>query len=92
MTGINPNAMTAGTSTGVTITGSGFMAGAGVNFENGSSSTPTVSNVAVLDANTLTVTVSVKSDGPRSNRVWDVRVTNPDGASSLLTGGFTVIP
>ncbi len=92
VTGIDPNSMQAGTTIDVTITGSGFEAGADVTFENGSGPTPSASNIVVVDASTITATVTAKSGGPPRDRVWDVRVTNPDGSSGVLVGGFTVTP
>lgn len=92
VTSINPSTMQMGTTIDVTIGGSGFAAGAGVTFENGSGPSPTTSNVVVGDANTITVTVTAKSGGPPRNRVWDVRVTNTDGSSGVLAGGLTVVP
>ena len=91
VTVIVPNSMTAGTSTGVTITGSGFAFGASVTFENGSGRTPTASAVVVMDATTITATVSVSDKGRKGARVWDVRVTNTGGSTGVLLGGFTVI-
>jgi len=44
----------------------------------------------VVDANTITATFSAKGGGPRGARDWDVRVTNPDGSTGALAGGFTV--
>jgi len=76
---------------GATITGSGFVAGAGVSFENGSGPAPAISNVNVAsDGESLTATVTAKSGGSPRNRVWDVRVTNPDSSSGVLVDGFTV--
>jgi len=92
VTNINPNTMQAGTTIGITITGSGFATGAEVNFEDGQGPPPTASNVVVVDANTITATVTAKSGGPPRNRVWDIRVTNPEGSSGVLADGFTVIP
>jgi len=91
---IEPNTMQAGTTEeGVTITGSGFMDGAEVTFENGDGPSPTASNVVVADdTNTITATVTAKSGGPPRDRVWDVRVTNTDGSSGVLVNGFTVNP
>jgi len=88
---ISPTSITAGSSVGVTITGSGFAAGAAVSFENGTGPAPSVSGVTVVDGGTMTATVSTKSGGPPGSRVWDVRVTNPDGSSGVLSGGFTVM-
>ncbi len=91
VTSIVPNTMRAGTTISVTITGSGFVAGANLTFENGVGPAPTTSNVVVV-ANTITATVTVGSGGPPRNRVWDVRVTNPDGSTGDLVDGFTVTP
>jgi hypothetical protein len=87
---ISPNTVAAGSAIDVTVTGSGFAPGATLAFENGSGPAPSVSNVAVLDANTITATVTTKRGGPRRDRLWDVRVTNPDGSSATLVGGLTV--
>ena len=94
VTGIDPNTIVAGnTIFNVTITGSGFKAGAEVTFENGSGPTPTASvalGAVAGDGKSLTATITTKSGGPPRNRVWDVRVTNPDNSSDVLDGGFTV--
>lgn len=93
VTSISPNTMLAGsTLTNVTITGSGFLAGAAVTLENGAGSTPATSNIVVGDENTITLTIKAKNGGPRRNRVWDVRVTNPDSSTGILSDGFTVKP
>lgn len=76
----------------VQITGSGFAAGADVAFENGSGPAPSASDVVVVDGGTLTATVTIKGGGPPRNRVWDVRVTNADGSTGVLSRGFTVTP
>jgi len=92
ITGINPNTMQAGATIEVTITGTGFVNGADVTLENGIGPAPTVSDVVVVDADTITATVYAKDGGPPKDRVWDVRVTNPDGSSAVLLQGFTVTP
>jgi hypothetical protein len=92
VTAITPNTLGAGTSTSATITGSGFAPGASVLFEGGAGATPTATNVVVTGGGTVTATVSVKSGGPRRNRVWNVRVTNSDGSTGVLAGGLTVTP
>jgi hypothetical protein len=84
---ITPNSAQAGSVISVTITGSGFSPGVAVSFENGSGQTPVVSNVVVVDANTITATVNVKNGGPGRDRVWDVRV-----GSAKLADAFTVFP
>jgi len=89
---INPNSVVEGGSVSVTISGSGFHAGALVSLEGGQGPTPKVSDVLVLDATTVEATISTKSGGPPKNRLWDVRVTNPDTSSGVLEDGFTVTP
>ena len=89
--GITPQVVQAGDSVTVTIAGAGFAAGAGVTFENGQGPSPSAANVTVDPLGTaITAIVNSKSGGPRGDRVWDVRVTNPDGRSAALVQGFTV--
>ncbi|HKJ69386.1 MAG TPA: hypothetical protein VKA68_15620, partial [bacterium] len=93
VTVIDPSSMQAGTTVDVIIYGSGFVSGASVTFENGNGPNPTASNISVPDGGTtITATVTAKSGGPPRNRVWDVRVTNPDGSTDVLVDGFTVTP
>ncbi|NIP79871.1 MAG: hypothetical protein GWM90_11880 [Gemmatimonadetes bacterium] len=51
---------------------------------------PDVLNVVVVDGNTITATIAAKIGGPKRDRLWDVRVTNANGASGVLVGGFTI--
>jgi hypothetical protein len=90
---ISPSSMKSGTSVGVTIKGSGFASSATVAFENGQGSTPTATSVKVVDANTVTATVTVaKLARPLpKDRVWDVRVSS-GGSSGVLPDAFTVTP
>jgi hypothetical protein len=92
VTGITPDTMGAGTTIDVTITGAGFAPGASVTFENGQGPTPSSADVLVLDSNTISARVTAGSGGPPRDRVWDVRVTNPDDETGVLTGGFTITP
>lgn len=89
---IAPNEMNAGTKVDVTIKGSGFANGASVGFENGEGPVPSASNVVVTDGAAITARVSVKPGGPRRDRLWDVRVTNPGGGSAVLQDGLRVHP
>jgi PKD repeat protein len=89
VTGVSPDTVNAGTSITVTIGGSGFVSGAKVTFENGAGPAPSA-KVSALSANSIGATVTVKSGGPSGSRIWDVRVTNPDGSSGVLASGFTV--
>lgn len=89
---VSPGSIVTGGTASVTVVGSGFVDGASLTFLNGSAGTPTASNVTVVDGNTLTADVYVKSGGPRRNRTWDVVVTNPDYSSATCTGCLIVIP
>jgi len=82
---ITPNSASRGSVSAVTITGSGFVQGMPVSFDNGSGQRPTATNVIVVDANTITANVTVKSGGGGRDRAWDVRV-----GSGVLPDGFTV--
>jgi VCBS repeat-containing protein len=93
VTDIQPNTVAAGTTIDATIFGLSFVAGANVTFENGNGPAPAAANVVVAsDGKSLTATIGAKSGGPPRNRVWDVRVTNPDGSTAFLAAGFTVTP
>jgi hypothetical protein len=84
--------MNAGTIIDVTITGSGFQPGATVTFENGSGPAPVAEVTYVSpDGFTIEATITAPGGGPPGTRVWDVRVTNPDDSTGMLTAGFTVI-
>jgi hypothetical protein len=87
---IAPDTMQAGTSIGVTIGGSGFVAGAKVAFENGLGVAPSA-NVTSVNGTTIEAAVTAHKNA-KPGVLWDVRVTNPDGSSDVLVGGFTVTP
>ena len=90
---LSPNTVAAGTSVTMTITGSGFAPGARVIFENGTGGpTPTMTNVNVVNETTITGTFTSKREGPKRNRVWDVRVTNTDTSTGALSRGVTITP
>jgi VCBS repeat-containing protein len=90
---IEPNTMQADTTINVTIIGLSFVAGAKVTFENGSGPAPAAANIVVaIDGKSLTASITAKSGGPKRDRVWDMRVTNPDDSSAVLAAGFTVTP
>jgi hypothetical protein len=91
ITTIDPNSIKAGSSVDVSITGSGFQSGVKVAFENGAGPAPTAS-ITDVSGSEIKATVTARSGGPKTNRVWDVRVTNPDGQSVVLNRGFTVTP
>lgn len=79
VTGVSPASATAAGGTSVTISGTGFTAGATVSF-GGAAAT----NVAINGGTSITATTP-----PHAAGAVDVVVTNPDGGSGRLTGGFT---
>jgi hypothetical protein len=85
---IAPDTMQADTSIDVTIGGSGFVAGAKVTFENGLGVAP-IANVTYVNGTTIEAVVTAHKNA-KLGVPWDVRVTNPDGASDVLVGGLTV--
>jgi hypothetical protein len=84
VTGITPATLVRGTTAAVTITGTNFAPGAVVGLSTG----VTVSDVTVVDANTITATVSIAPTTGAGSRT--VLVTNPDLGKATLSGGFTV--
>jgi len=86
---ISRNALPAGVS--VTIEGTGFTAFSTVTFQNGSGPTPSATDVT-LAGDDLTATVSGSSGGPKRDRIWDLVVTNPGGASAVCAGCLTITP
>ncbi len=80
-TGVAPAFGAAAGGTNVTITGSGFQAGAAVAF-GGVAAT----NVMIVDANTITATTPAHAPG-----AVDVVVTNPDTTIGTLATGFGFI-
>ena len=76
---ITPNSGTTGGGTAVTITGTGFLAGATVNL-GGTAAT----GVTVVNSTSITATTAVHAAGAVS-----VVVTNTDAQSGTLTNGFT---
>jgi hypothetical protein len=95
VTSVSPNpVMVAQLKSGLslTISGSGFEAGASVTFLNGSGPAPNAANSFLIDSNTLTADVTGKSGGPPQPRFWDVRVTNPSGVSSVCSACLELNP
>jgi uncharacterized protein YjdB len=90
VTGMLPNIIQAGLQSPVTITGTGFVAGAALIFQNGSGHTPVASNVVVVSPSQITASLLVSTKGPKRNRQWEVVVQNGDGQTDLVPGGLTV--
>ena len=85
--GITPDVGARGTILSVTISGSGFAGSPTVLFTGGSGPAPTVSDVTVVDGNTITAVVTIKNGGGTNDLTWDLSV---DG--STLQDAFTVEP
>jgi MYXO-CTERM domain-containing protein len=81
VTAVNPNAGPIAGGTSVTVTGSGFVAGATVTFGG-------VDALGVTVANDTTITATTPPGAPGPTAVV---VTNPGGASSTLTDGFVYV-
>ena len=89
---ITPGTVAQNTTVDVTVSGTGFINGAGLALSGGSGPTPTVSNIVVVNDSTITARVRVKAGGPGKVRFWDVVVTNPDGSSDTLLNALVVNP
>ena len=77
----------------LTIAGSGYVNGAVVTFEGGQGVASEVTTpVQVLNHTTIWATVNVRADASFGTQTWDVRVTNPNGSTTVLMDAFTVIP
>jgi hypothetical protein len=92
ISGLSPNSVKRGGKVNTILSGSGFAQGIKVQFQNGEGPAPTVTGVSMMEAETLSVSISTKSGGPSRNLYWDVVVTNPDGKSAQLEDGFVVTP
>jgi len=89
ITAIVPSSIGVGT-TSVIITGTGFTSDVILTFEGGRGPAPVPTNMAVSDdGETITVDLYVKLAKATS---WDVRVTNPQGATDVLPDGLTIAP
>jgi hypothetical protein len=79
ISGVSPTSGSRTGGTAVTISGTGFAAGATVTFGG-----VTASNVKVVGSTTITVTAPAHAAG-----VVNVVVTNPDAQSGTLASGYT---
>jgi len=83
---VSPSARAKGTGTqNVTIKGSGFVSGAEASF---SGSGITVNSTSFKSSTELTASITISSSATTGSR--NVTVTNTDGGSDSLEGGFTV--
>jgi glucose/arabinose dehydrogenase/PKD repeat protein len=75
--------------TGVQLTGDAFVAGATVRLRRAGQPDIVATSVAVAGATQLTCNLPLTGAAPGA---WDVVVTNPNGQSGVLAGGFTLSP
>lgn len=78
---MNPRTVVVG-NTQVTVSGSGFVAGATVTFTNGKGDAPTAGATSLADGALQTV-VTARAKGPKG--AWDVVVTHPDGRKAVCS-------
>lgn len=90
--GVTPNSVQADTLVVLNIVGSGFQNGAVVAFEGGSGVPQEIMSTQVVNPNLIIVNMTARNDGSAGTQVWDIRVTNPDSSSAVLTDAFTVYP
>src|SRR5437867_4618632 len=83
---VSPSSGAPGASLSVTVTGANFQAGASAGFGAGI----TVSSTTVVSSAQLWVALAIGATAAMGVR--DVAVSNPDGQTVVLTGGFTVTP
>src|SRR5439155_12583786 len=83
---VSPSSGAPGASLTVTVTGANFQAGASAGFGAGI----TVSSTTVVSPAQLSVALAIGATAAMGAR--DVTVSNPDGQTVVLTGGFTVTP
>ena len=89
ITGFNPTQVAAGATTGFTITGSNFQAGATVSIAGGPAGLSIVSPITI-GATTITGQVAAAVNAPAGPH--DVIVTNPDTKSDTEPDAFGVTP
>jgi hypothetical protein len=78
LTSLSPKTGPASGGTGITLTGTGFLAGAGVTVRGAAAT-----SVVVASSTTITASTPAGAVGPA-----DVVVTNPGGATATIPGGF----
>ena len=81
-----PNAAQRGQQLPVTVSGSGFQSGATANFGD----RVIVQSVTFGNSGSLQVRLRIQAQATTGPR--DVIITNPDGSSAKLPGGFTINP
>jgi hypothetical protein len=91
--GIQPNVVTQGAGTvKFIISGTAFVPGATVALAGGDGPAPRVRQVIWESSTQLSAIIEVRSGGPARDRLWDVRVTNPDGSTSVRVDLLRLTP
>jgi hypothetical protein len=84
-------AQKAGTVTFI-VKGTGFSPGIAVGFHGGDGPAPRVRQVTRDSATQLSAIVELRSGGPSRDRLWGIRVTNPDGSTSARAEALRITP
>lgn len=87
---VTPNTAPSNTTVNVTITGSGFTNGAVVTLEGGQGTAPQVTTAQMVNPTTIVITINAQVDAAFGTQRWDVRVTNPNNSSAVLSDAFTI--
>ena len=87
VTDVNPGALPNSGPAQLTLTGTGFVDGATVALELAGQPDIPGTGVDVVSSTTITATFDLTNVAPQD---WDVRVTNPDGGTSVCADCFTV--
>jgi len=74
------------------VTGTGFASGITLAFQGGEGPAPRVRQVLWESSTQLSAIVEVRSGGPARDRLWDVRLTNPDGSTTVRVDVLRVTP
>ena len=74
------------------VTGTGYASGITLAFQGGDGPAPRVRQVTRDSSTQLSAMVEVRSGGPARDRLWDVRVTNPDGSTSVRVDLLRITP
>jgi hypothetical protein len=91
--GIQPNVVARGAGTvKFLVMGTGFASGIALSFEGGDGPAPRVRQVTRDSSTQLSALVEIRSGGPARDRLWDVRVTNPDGSTRVRAGLLRITP
>ncbi len=92
LTKLTPDTIDSGSTEIIVVTGSGFVDEITLLFYDGKGPEPTVEDVEFVDAQTLIITVKIKSGGPSEKRVWHLSASNPNGDSAIVENALTVTP